>query len=316
MDGTRMFELAQALASAKSRRDVPAALRLLHPDMVLTTPAFGTTARGTAANERTLTRFFASFPDYDVELHGQANTAETLVCWGTARMTMTGDRFGVVPNGRRAELPVFIEFTFRDDLIASERFSFDLSALCAQSGVSTDAVRRRVFGEPDRPGGAAEPDLTGGGAVATTPLFDMAVDLKPPLTIGPGPLGRRTLFGAAGGSFEGPRLRGEVLVGGGDWALFRPDGVMSLDVRLTLRTDDGALLYMTYGGRFVTPPELRDELADPATRHQVDPARYYFRTNPLFETGAQRYAWLNDIVCVGSGYLVEGGIGYRVAQVR
>ncbi|ANN15615.1 hypothetical protein SD37_08045 [Amycolatopsis orientalis] len=59
---------------------------------------------------------------------------------------MTGDRFGVVPNGDRAELPVFIQFTFADGLISSERFYFDLSALCAQSGVSTDAVRRTVFG--------------------------------------------------------------------------------------------------------------------------------------------------------------------------
>jgi hypothetical protein len=58
-------------------------------------------------------------------------------------MTMTGGRFGVVPNGRRAELPVFIQFTFSDELIASERFFFDLSELCAQSGVSTDAVRQR-----------------------------------------------------------------------------------------------------------------------------------------------------------------------------
>jgi predicted ester cyclase len=61
-------------------------------------------------------------------------------------MTMTGDRFGVSPTGRRAELPVFIQFTFKDDLIASERFCFDLSELCAQSGVSTDAVRRKLFG--------------------------------------------------------------------------------------------------------------------------------------------------------------------------
>jgi hypothetical protein len=63
-------------------------------------------------------------------------------------MTMTGDRFGVVPNGRRAELPVIIEFGFKDGLIARERFFFDLSTLCAQSGVSTDAVRSRLFGEP------------------------------------------------------------------------------------------------------------------------------------------------------------------------
>jgi predicted ester cyclase len=143
---TERFGLAERLAVAKGRQDVPAALRLLHRDMVLESPAFGTRARGTAENEAALTRFFASFPDYGVSLEGHADNGETLVCWGTARMTMTGDRFGVVPNGRRAELPVFIQFTFADGLIASERFCFDLSALCAQSGVSTDAVRRRLFG--------------------------------------------------------------------------------------------------------------------------------------------------------------------------
>lgn len=153
------------------------------------------------------------------------------------------------------------------------------------------------------------------GEITTRHLFDMVVDLDPRLEIGTGPLGRRTFFRAAGGTVHGPRLHGEVLPGGGDWALFRPDGVMALDVRLTLRVADGALVHMTYGGRWVVPPDLRAELADPATRHHVDPARYYFRTNPLFETGAKRFAWLNDIVCVGSGYLVDGGIAYQVTEV-
>jgi predicted ester cyclase len=144
MDGRRMSELANALAAAKSRQDVPSALKLLHPDMLLESPAFGTSAKGLAQNEKTLTRFFESFPDYAVTLDGKATDGETLVCWGTAHMTMTGDRFGVVPNGARAELPVFIQFTFADDLIASERFFFDLAALCVQSGVSTDAVLRAV----------------------------------------------------------------------------------------------------------------------------------------------------------------------------
>jgi hypothetical protein len=146
MNGHRMFELAHDLAVAKSRQDVPAALRLLHPEMLLESPAFGTTACGPAENKLALTRFFASFPDYDIALHGHASNDGTLICWGTARMTMTGDRFGAAPNGRRAELPVFIQFTFRDDLIASERFFLDLSQLCAQSGISTDAVRRKLFG--------------------------------------------------------------------------------------------------------------------------------------------------------------------------
>ncbi len=152
--------------------------------------------------------------------------------------------------------------------------------------------------------------------LTTTHLLDIAIDLNPPLVFGNGPFGRRVLFGAAGGTFEGPKLRGEVLPGGGDWSLFRPDGAMSLDVRLTLRTDDDALLYMTYTGCWVTPQELWADIADPTRRHLVDPARYYFRTAILFETGAEEYAWLNDVVCVGSGHLIERGIAYQVSQVR
>jgi hypothetical protein len=151
--------------------------------------------------------------------------------------------------------------------------------------------------------------------IKTTGLFDMVVDLNPRLNIGAAASGQRVLFGSAGGSFEGPRLRGEILAGGGDWALFRPDGAMTLDVRLTLRTHDNALIYMTYGGRWIVPAELRADLADPVKRYQVDPARYYFRTNPLFETGSSDYGWLNDIVCVGSGYLVERGVAYKIAQL-
>jgi hypothetical protein len=147
-------------------------------------------------------------------------------------------------------------------------------------------------------------------------LFDMVVDLHPRQDFDQGPLGRRVLFGSAGGTFEGETLRGAVLAGGGDWALFRANGVMTLDVRLTLRTDDGALVLMTYGGRWVTPPELREAMSDQGRRHEIDPAHYYFRTNPLFETGSDRYAWLNDVVAIGSGYLVQGGVAYKVFQVQ
>jgi hypothetical protein len=162
---------------------------------------------------------------------------------------------------------------------------------------------------------AADPRVKTIDEIRTVPLFDMVVDLNPRLNIGDGPLGRRILFGSAGGSFEGERLRGEVLAGGGDWALFRPDGAMALDVRLTLRTHDDALVHMTYGGRWITPPELRADMADPTKRYQVDPSRYYFRTNPLFETGASQYAWLNNIVCIGQGYLIEGGIAYKISEI-
>ncbi|TDT29242.1 putative ester cyclase [Streptomyces sp. BK208] len=141
----RALQLARALADAKNRQDVPAALRCFHPDMTLEAPAFGTVARGLAANEKTLTRFFTSFPDYDVTLEGHATGDDVLACWGTARLTMTGERFGVRPNGRRAELPVSLRFGFREGLIASELFCFDLAELCAQSGVSTDTVRATLF---------------------------------------------------------------------------------------------------------------------------------------------------------------------------
>ncbi|MEH2513263.1 hypothetical protein V1291_004617 [Nitrobacteraceae bacterium AZCC 1564] len=151
--------------------------------------------------------------------------------------------------------------------------------------------------------------------IKTELLFDIVVDLNPRQGFGDGPFGRRVFFGAAGGSFEGPKLRGDVLPGGGDWALFRPDGAMTLDVRLTLRTHDGALIHMTYGGRWIVPAALQADMKDPVKRIQVDPAQYYFRTNPLFETGSPEYAWMNDIVCVGSGYLVEGAVAYRISQV-
>lgn len=151
--------------------------------------------------------------------------------------------------------------------------------------------------------------------LTAAPLFDIVVDLNPRLNFGAGPAGQRVLFGAAKGSFEGPRLRGEVLAGGGDWAVFRADGVMTLDVRLTLRTHDNALILMTYGGRWATPKDLRDDMANPVKRLEVDPARYYFRTNPLFETGSEQYAWLNNVVCVGKGYLVEGAVAYKVFEI-
>jgi hypothetical protein len=152
--------------------------------------------------------------------------------------------------------------------------------------------------------------------IKTVPLFDMIVDLSsPPISFGETPVGRRVLFGAASGTFTGERVRGEVLAGGGDWAVFRATGEMALDVRLSLRTHDNELIYMTYGGRWITPPEARADMADPVQRFKVDPSRYYFHTQPLFETGSKSYAWLNDIVCIGTGYLAEGAVAYKIFQV-
>jgi hypothetical protein len=75
MNSDRMFELAQALAAAKSRQDLAAAMKLLDKDMLLEAPAFGTKAQGLPENEAVLRKFFKSFPDYSVELEGCRRSA-------------------------------------------------------------------------------------------------------------------------------------------------------------------------------------------------------------------------------------------------
>jgi hypothetical protein len=110
-------------------------------------------------------------------------------------------------------------------------------------------------------------------------------------------------------------LRGAVASGSADWMLIRRDGPMVIDARAILQTDDGATIHMTYAGRASFPAELIAEVLDPARRHLIDPARYYMRTTPLFETGAPAYAWLNDVVCVATGRLTEAGVAYEVFQL-
>ena len=147
-------------------------------------------------------------------------------------------------------------------------------------------------------------------------LFTMRATLAPGLDGGDDPLGRRPLNAVAKGEFAGERLRGEINPGTGDWMLTR-NKVRVVDARVVLRTDDGALIHMSYGGRITFPDELEEALRDPSSRHLIDPARYYFRTTPLFETGAAGYTWLNGIVAVGSGRLTEGGgVAYDVFELQ
>ena len=85
--------------------------------------------------------------------------------------------------------------------------------------------------------------------------------VAPPRDVGATPRGTRRFYPAIGGSFEGPRLRGEVLPDGGDWLLLRPDGVLEQDVRITLKTDDSAFIYVRYAGMRHGPPEVMARLA-------------------------------------------------------
>jgi predicted ester cyclase len=141
MTADEMFRLAAGLGEAKGRQHVADALRFMHDDMVLTSPAWGTRAKGKAQNSEVLKRFFKDFPDYSISLDGYIADGAHLVCWGTVRMTMAQGAFGLSPNGKRIEIPAFLRFTFTERLIASEYFMVDLAAICAQSGVSTDAVQ-------------------------------------------------------------------------------------------------------------------------------------------------------------------------------
>lgn len=154
--------------------------------------------------------------------------------------------------------------------------------------------------------------------LATEFLFELHIPLAPPIDVGPGPDGRRIVLLAESGGFAGPRLRGEVLpLSGGDYVRRRSDGVSVIDVRLCLRTHDGATVLMTYQGR-LQASAANAEYARDFTKPD-DPAgadRYYFRTNPLFETGDERYAWLNAIVAVGMGRTGDGGVVYDIFEVK
>lgn len=145
------------------------------------------------------------------------------------------------------------------------------------------------------------------------PLFDIRITLHPLQELGSTPNGRRRIAPVSGGSFEGERLRGSVLPhAGGDWVLIRPDDSLSLDVRLTLETDDEALIYMTYRGVRHGPAAVMARLA---RGERVDPGEYYFRTAPMFETASARYAWMNNIVSVGVGERLSDGVRYQVFEI-
>src|SRR4249920_3803810 len=110
----------------------------------------------------------------------------------------------------------------------------------------------------------------------------LRVSVASPQNVGAVPHGTRRIVPLIGGDFEGPRLRGTVLPGGSaDWLLLRADGVLELDLRVTLRTDDGALISMRSFGLRHGPPEVMAAIAHGET---VDPSTYYFRTTPRFET--------------------------------
>ena len=104
-----------------------------------------------------------------------------------------------------------------------------------------------------------------------------------------------------------------MLPGGADWQVIRADGVAELDARYTLETEDRALIYVRNFGYRHGPAEVIQRLA---AGEPVDPALYYMRTTPRFETGAERYQWLNRIVCVATGARRAAAVELEVFEVR
>jgi hypothetical protein len=145
------------------------------------------------------------------------------------------------------------------------------------------------------------------------PLFRAEITLAPAQELGDAPLGRRRIIPITGGRFRGERLSGRVLPGGADWQIVCADGLAQLEARYTLETDDGALIYVRNVGLRHGPADV---LARLAAGEPVDPSRYYMRTTPTFETGAERYRWLNRTVCVATGARRKAAVELDVFEVK
>jgi hypothetical protein len=145
------------------------------------------------------------------------------------------------------------------------------------------------------------------------PLLKADITLAPAQELGESPLGRRRIINITGGTFRGERLSGKVLPGGADWQVIRADGVADLDARYTLETSDGALIYVRNNGYRHGPAEVLKKLA---AGEDVDPSLYYMRTAPLFETGDPRYAWLNRLICVGTGARRKSSVHLEIFEVK
>lgn len=145
------------------------------------------------------------------------------------------------------------------------------------------------------------------------PLFDISISVDPPHDLGATPLGTRRIVPVTGGSFSGERLRGMVIPNAAaDWIIVRNNKSVLLDVRLTLKTVDDALIFMSYRGIRHSTPEVAERLA---RGDAVDPGEYYFRTTPVLETGSNKYEWLNNIICVAVGERLQGEVKYRVFEI-
>ncbi len=129
-------------------------------------------------------------------------------------------------------------------------------------------------------------------------VFHLRVEVAAALELGETQQGRRRIIPIIGGTVEGPRLAGRVLPGGADWQIIRGDGCAELEARYTIEAEDGALIAVANRGLRHAPPEIVAKLL---AGEPVDPAAYYFRCTPVFETAAPAHRWLTRTVFAATG---------------
>lgn len=153
-------------------------------------------------------------------------------------------------------------------------------------------------------------DLAPESNLAVEHVCDIAVELAQPLVF-PTPIGHRRTVIATGGTVSG-QLTGEMLAAGGDWIVVGADGVARMDIRQTIRTNDGALIHYAARGIIRLPADGRERIA----RGELIPfAESYIHTTPRFETSDERYAWLNGQVFITVGEYSPNHIDHRVYRV-
>ena len=143
-------------------------------------------------------------------------------------------------------------------------------------------------------------------------IFEYEGEVEFPEVFAPSHVGTRIFYSLKGGTVTGPQIKGTLLAGGGDWPLMRSDGAGEIDARFVIKTDDNELIYVYYRGITVIPPEVGIRIQ---SGEKVEPSEYYFRTTPIFETGSEKYNWLNRIVCVGVGTYEVGRVSYKVYKI-
>lgn len=142
------------------------------------------------------------------------------------------------------------------------------------------------------------------GAPQLELVLEEVVLLEQGWDFGQTPLGGRFLIPIAGGTFEGPDIRGEVLPGGWDWQVIRDDGCRMLTADYFIRTDDGVPIHVVNKGT-VCPPEEGAE-------------RRPFVTHPVVEAPNGKYDWLNRMTLLGTGgsEMVDGQPAVRIRLYR